>query len=137
MKKGISLMLAVLLVLSLSVAVYAAEDLGSVQAMLEELPTVEAFRAMDADAQLEVYNQTQAAYDAYMALPEEERIQIEGAEEQFETLFSHFNTLIAPAEETQPEAAEKNMASELLTTALAVLIALAVLPMLVKRKRGL
>jgi hypothetical protein len=38
---------------------------GDVAAMLETLPTVEQFQAMDADAQLEAYNQVQAAYDAY------------------------------------------------------------------------
>ena len=58
---------------------------------------------MDSDAQLEAYNKTQAAYDAYMALSEEARAEISGAEETFETLFGYFNSMVMPVEaEQQP-----------------------------------
>ena len=100
MKKWICLLTVLLLLAALPVAVSADTD---VAAMLEELPTVEQFQAMDADAQLEAYNQVQAAYDAYMTLSEEEKAAMEGAEETFETLFAHFNSLVMPVEAVQVE----------------------------------
>ena len=66
------------------------------------------------DSQREIYNKTQAAYDAYMALSEEEKAEIHGAEETFEALFGHFNTLVAPA-----EAAEPGTGSNILSTVIA------------------
>jgi hypothetical protein len=74
---------------------------------------------MDADAQLEAYNQVQAAYDAYMALSEEERSAISGAEETFETLFAHFNSLVMPVEEVQ-EAETKSPQERIGTIAMTV-----------------
>ena len=101
MKKMICLLAVCLLLAVMSVGVSANAD---VSAMMQQLPTVEAFQTMDADAQLEAYNQVQAAYDAYMALTEEERSAISGAEETFEALFAHFNSLVMPVEEVQVEA---------------------------------
>lgn len=98
MKKMTSVLLAMLLVLSLCVTAFATETADSVRSRIEALPTVEEFKAMNAEEQLNAYNQTQAAYDAYMALSGEEKAQLEGAEAIFEALFSHYNTLIAPAE---------------------------------------
>mgnify|MGYP003313001514 CR=1 FL=1 len=46
--------------------------------------------------QLDAYNRTQAAYDAYMSLSEREQQELEGAEETFEALFTHFNGQIMP-----------------------------------------
>ena len=110
MRKLICLLSAVLLIAALSMNVFAD---GTVQSMIEGLPTVEQFQAMDSDAQLEAYNKTQAAYDAYMALSEEDRAAVPGAEETFETLFAHFNSLVMPAEvmpeEVQEEAVESPM----------------------------
>ena len=100
MKKMICLLAVCLLLAVMSVGVSANAD---VSAMMQQLPTVEAFQTMDADAQLEAYNQVQAAYDAYMALSEEEKAAMEGAEETFETLFAHFNSLVMPVEEVQEE----------------------------------
>ena len=74
---------------------------------------------MDAEDQLEAYNRTQAAYDAYMALSDEEKAGMEQAEETFEALFSHFNTLVAPADEPAVSAEKPDMASDLLSLAIA------------------
>ena len=110
MKRMICLLVICLMLAVMPVGVFAD---GDVAAMLETLPTVEQFQAMDADAQLEAYNQVQAAYDAYMALSEEEKASVEGAEETFEELFAHFNSLVMPVEampeEVQEEAAESPM----------------------------
>ena len=100
MKKMICLLAVCLLLAVMSVGVSANAD---VSAMMQQLPTVEAFQAMDAEAQLEAYNQVQAAYDAYMTLSEEEKAAMEGAEETFETLFAHFNSLVMPVEAVQVE----------------------------------
>ena len=100
MKKMICLLAVCLLLAVMSVGVSANAD---VSAMMQQLPTVEAFQTMDAEAQLEAYNQVQAAYDAYMALSEEEKAAMEGAEETFETLFAHFNSLVMPVEAVQVE----------------------------------
>ena len=100
MKKMICLLAVCLLLAVMSVGVSANAD---VSAMMQQLPTVEAFQAMDAEAQLEAYNQVQAAYDAYMALSEEEKAAMEGAEETFETLFAHFNSLVMPVEAVEVE----------------------------------
>ena len=116
MKKLICFLTVCLLLAALPVSVFANTD---VAAMLEALPTVEQFQAMDADAQLEAYNRTQAAYDAYMALSEEEKAGIENAEETFEALFGYFNTLVAPAEEPAVPAEKPDMASDLLSLAIA------------------
>ena len=116
MKKWICLLTVLLLLAALPVAVSADTD---VAAMLEELPTVEQFQAMDADAQLEAYNRTQAAYDAYMALSNEEKAGITNAEETFEALFEHFNTLVAPADEPAASTEEPDLTSDLLSLAIA------------------
>ena len=100
MKKMICLLAVCLLLAVMSVGVSANAD---VSAMMQQLPTVEAFQTMDAEAQLEAYNQVQAAYDAYMTLSEEEKAAMEGAEETFETLFAHFNSLVMPVEAVQVE----------------------------------
>lgn len=112
MKKIIALLL-ILLVLPLSAL---AADVAS---MIEELPAVDVLQEMDIDAQRAVYDKTQAAYDAYMALSEEEKAELVNAEETFEALFGHFNTLVSPAE----DAAEgSETSSSLLSTALAAII---------------
>lgn len=98
MKKLTYILLSLALIVSLSITAFASETVAE---QIRELPTVEEFKTLDADAQLDAYNRTQEAYDAYMALTEEEKEAIEGAEEIFDTLFAHFNTLIAPAEKTE------------------------------------
>ena len=104
MRKLICLLAVWLLLAVMPVGAFAE---GDVSAMLEALPTVEEFQAMDAEAQLVSYNQVQAAYDAYMALTEEEKAALEGAEEAFETLFAHFNSLVMPVEEMPEEVQEE------------------------------
>ena len=71
------------------------DRVAEVQAMIDALPTAEEVAAMDMDGQREAYIQTQAAYDAYMALPEELRALIAGAE-KLEALFGFFNRQIMP-----------------------------------------
>ena len=96
MRKFAGILLALLLILSQSSAAFGAETL---EEQIAALPGVEEFRAMSREEQVDVYNRTQYAYEAYMALPTaEEKEALEGAEEKFDALFSHFNTLIMPAE---------------------------------------
>lgn len=102
MKKLTYLLLALVLVVSLASAGFASE---TVAAQIAALPTVEEFKAMDSEAQLAAYNKTQAAYDAYMELSQEEKAKLEGAEERFEALFSHFNSLVMPIDQTEPAGA--------------------------------
>ena len=104
MKKIISFLAVCLLMAAMCMNVLAEE---TVQSMIDGLPTVEQFQAMDTDAQLEAYNKTQAAYDAYMALSQEDRAEFAGAEETFETLFAHFNSLVMPVEEMPEEVQEE------------------------------
>ena len=135
MKKLICLLAVCLLLAALPVSALADTD---VAAMLEALPTVEEFQAMDADAQLEAYNRTQAAYDAYMALSDEEKAGMENAEETFETLFGYFNTLVAPAD--APVAAEEpagstDTASNLLSAALAAVVGILLAQKLITRRK--
>ena len=65
----------------------AAKTVGEVQTLIDALPAVEALTAEDYEAVL-------TAYEAYEALPEEERAQVTGAE-RFEKLFGWFNSQTA------------------------------------------
>lgn len=129
MKKLTNLILALLLILSLTATAFAGE---TVQSMLDSLPTVEEFAAMDGAAQNEAYTRTQQAYDAYMALPEADRAEIPGSEETFEALFTYFNSQVMPLEEA--EEPETDAASDLIATILAALV---ILPLFVKRRKQL
>lgn len=103
-KKYISLFFVLVLMLCILPLGSAAADMtaGDVQAALAELPDPDTLKTMSAEQQRLVYDQTQAAYDGYLALPDEERSGLEGAEETFRELFDHFNTLVMPLEETAP-----------------------------------
>ncbi len=90
-----------LIAVCLLLAVIPFRVLGeeSIRSMIEGLPTVEAFQSMTREEQVDAYNRTQYAYEAYMALPTaEEKAALEGAEEKFDALFSLFNTMIMPLE---------------------------------------
>ena len=65
---------------------------------VKALPTVEEFRGMDDKDQQKVYMDTQAAYDAYMALNTEQQAQLEEELKIIETLFAYFNAQIMPIE---------------------------------------
>ena len=132
MKKLICLLTACLLLAVLPVGVLADTD---VAAMVEALPSVEQFQAMDEDAQLEAYNRTQAAYDAYMALSDEEKAGIENAEETFEALFGYFNTLVAPAEAPAASGESTDTASNLLSTAIAAVVGILLAQKLITRRK--
>lgn len=94
--RKIAVILLMVLVLIQSPAAFAEETLGQ---QIAALPSVEEFKAMSQEEQVDVYNRTQYAYEAYMALPTaEEKAALEGAEEKFDALFSHFNTMIMPLE---------------------------------------
>lgn len=119
MRKLICFLAVFLLMTALSVTAWAD---ASVSSMIEELPTVEEFRAMDSDGQLEAYNKTQAAYDAYMALSEEKRAEISGAEETFEILFGYFNSMVMPVEaEQQPAGNTVQQQSQVIIVTMAAL----------------
>ena len=71
----------------------AAAD--AVAALIAELPTVEALRAMTAEEQQAVYNQLQAALNAYNALTIDQKALIPNAEAVLLPLFDYFNSLNA------------------------------------------
>lgn len=70
------------------------EQVAAVAALIEALPSVEELEGMSEEEQLAAYEQIQGAFDAYDALPEEQRVQIPGAESLFEALFAYVNTQI-------------------------------------------
>ena len=119
MRKLICLLAVCLLMTAMCMNGLAEETL---QSMIEGLPTVEQFQTMDAEAQLEAYHKTQAAYDAYMALSEEARAEMSGAEETFETLFAHFNSMVMPVEaEQQPAGNTVQQQSQVIIVTMAAL----------------
>ena len=103
LKKCISLFVVLVLTLCvLPLTAAAAETPDEVKAMAAQLPDLDTLKAMTQEEQKQVYDQTQAAYDAYHALSAEERASLEGMEETFQELFDYFNTLVMPLEETTP-----------------------------------
>ena len=126
MKKMIAFLL---LLLALPLQALAAE---TVQSMVDALPAVDVLQEMDMEQQREVYDRTQTAYDAYLALTDEEQEEIPGARETFESLFGYFNTLVAPAEEAAEEA---GTGSELLSTVIACLAGLFLARKLVTKRK--
>lgn len=133
MKKWIHLLLALLLAVSLAVPAGASQT-EEVSALIGALPTAAELAAMDAEVQSDAYYQTQAAYDAYMALSQEEKARIGGAEETFDALFAHFNAQIMPIEQTEAAQPEQDTLSGAVATALSAVIAIAVLGRLKKKK---
>ena len=68
-------------------------DVAAVQAMIDALPTADELAAMSPEDRQTVYEQVQAAYDAYNALTDEQKEQITGAE-MFDALFAVFNGVV-------------------------------------------
>ena len=132
MRKLICLMAVCLLMAALPLGAFARED---VQSMVDGLPAVEEFQSMDADAQLEAYHKTQAAYDAYMALSEAERGEISGAEETFEALFGHFNSLVMPIDTPEAPAAQKDRTETLLSGVVVLAVVIGILRILNRKKK--
>lgn len=77
-----------------------SENAAAVQAMVNALPGVDALEAMDAESMANAYAQTDAAYEAYLALSAEEQALITGAQ-VFEPLFAAFNAQMMTLEETE------------------------------------
>lgn len=128
MRKMISFLL-VLLLAALPLAVFAEED---IQAMVDDLPTVEEIQVMDLQDQQKAYNHVQEVYDRYMALGED-RLKIAGGEEKFDVLFSWFNMQVMPLE-PEAEAPQQDTASNLVSTALAVIPVVLLLRYMEKKK---
>ena len=106
----------------------------SIRSMIEGLPTVEAFQSMTREEQVDAYNRTQYAYEAYMALPTaEEKAALEGAEEKFDDLFSHFNTMIMPLE--PEEETGKVSYNQFIWVVLLAVTAVPVVSMMRKKRR--
>ena len=77
MKKIAGFLMAILLLLS-QVSTTFAED--TLKQQIAALPSVEEFKAMTPEEQVDVYNRTQYAYATYMDLPTaEEKAAIKGA----------------------------------------------------------
>ena len=68
---------------------------ADVQALIDALPTAEELESMSQDEQGTVYEQVQAAFDAYTALTDEEKELITGAD-IFDDLFAVFNGMFVP-----------------------------------------
>jgi hypothetical protein len=128
MRKMISFLL-VLLLAALPLAVFAEED---IQAMVDDLPAVEEIQVMDLQDQQKAYNHVQEVYDRYMALGED-RLKIVGGEEKFDVLFSWFNMQVMPLE-PEAEAPQQDTASNLVSTALAVIPVVLLLRYMEKKK---
>ena len=106
----------------------------SIRSMIEGLPTVEAFQSMTREEQVDAYNRTQYAYEAYMALSTaEEKAALEGAEEKFDALFSYFNTMIMPLE--PEEETGKVSYNQFIWVVLLAVIAVPVVSMMRKKRR--
>ena len=129
MRKIVCLLTALLLVMALPLGVFAEQD---IQAMVDELPTVEQIQVMDLEDQREAYDRVQEVYDAYMALGED-RLKIRGGEEKFDVLFAWFNMQVMPVEQ-EPEAQEQSLGSNLVSTALAVIPVILLLQYMEKKK---
>ncbi|HIT34618.1 MAG TPA: InlB B-repeat-containing protein [Candidatus Faecousia intestinigallinarum] len=72
-----------------------ALSVEDVQKLIDALPTVDELKAMDTEGQQAVYTALQAAYDAYEALSDDEKLEVTGAD-IFDTLFAVFNGMTAP-----------------------------------------
>lgn len=70
-----------------------AAAVAEVKALIDAIPTLDDVLEMSQDEQKSVYEQTQAAYDAYEKLAKEQKSQIPDANSFFEALFSYFNSL--------------------------------------------
>lgn len=115
MRNIASLLTALLLLAALPFGAFAEEN---IQALVDELPTVEEIQRMDLQEQQAAYVRVQEVYEAYAALGEE-RLKIAGGEEKFDVLFSWFNMQVMPLEPATEESGE-DIASNLLSTVLAV-----------------
>ena len=116
MRKIVCLLTALLLMAMLPFGVFADVD---IQAMVNELPTVEEIQLMDLEEQQKAYLQVQEVYEIYMGLGED-RLKIVGGEEKFDQLFSWFNMQVMPLEQ-KPEEPEQDPLSNVVSTALAVI----------------
>ena len=117
MRKIVCLLPALLLLAVLPFGAFAEED---IQALVNELPTVEEIQAMDLEDQQEAYLRVQEVYEAYAALGED-RLKIVGGEEKFDLLFSWFNMQVMPLEQEPEAVPEQDTLSNLVSTALAVI----------------
>ena len=125
MRKIAGILLMVLVLLQ-SPAAFAEETL---EQQIAALPGVEEFKSMSQEEQVDVYNRTQYAYEAYMALPTaEEKAALEGAEEKFDALFSCFNAQLMPIEtEAETGKVGYNQFAWLILAALAAMLLVTVL----------
>ena len=97
-KTVLMLLLSFMLVFSVFAGCTQDKDdaVENVRNLVEKLPSVEDFEAMDQGGKLAAYTATQNAYDAYMALTEKQKEQLSEAPAVFEALFQYFNAQIMP-----------------------------------------
>ncbi len=129
MRKMVCLLTALLMLAALPFGAFAQED---IQALVDELPTVEEIQAMELEDQQKAYNHVQEVYDIYMELGDD-RLKIAGGEEKFDVLFSWFNMQVMPLE-PEEEVPEQDTASNLVSTALAVIPVVLLLRYMEKKK---
>ncbi len=130
MRKLAGILLALLLILTQPTAALAEVTL---EEQIAALPSVEEFKAMSREEQVDAYNRTQYAYEAYMQLPTAEAKEaLEGAEEKFDALFSYFNTLIMPVDIAEESGKVSN--NQFLWLVLVPLTILLLVPVLRKKR---
>ncbi len=79
-------------------SVESEEKVESVKKSIEALPDTETLNNADKEARAAYYDETQTAYDAYIALTAKEQAQIPGADKIFKDLFAVFNSQIMTLE---------------------------------------
>ena len=91
-------LLSFMLVFSVFAGCTQQEDkaVENVRKLVEKLPSVEKFAAMEDDEKLVAYTATQNAYDAYKALSEEQQKVLTKELAAMEELFHYFNAQIMP-----------------------------------------
>ncbi len=129
MRKIVCLFVVLLLLTILPFGAFAEED---IQAMVDELLTVEEIQLMDLEDQQKAYIQVQEVYESYMGLGED-RLKIVGGEEKFDLLFSWFNMQVMPLEQ-ELEEPEQDTLSNVVSTALAVIPVVLLLRYFEKKK---
>ena len=97
-KTVLMLLLSFMLVFSVFAGCTQDKDdaVENVRNLVEKLPSVEDFEAMDQEGKLAAYTATQNAYDAYMALSEKQQEQLTEELAAMVALFQYFNSQIMP-----------------------------------------
>ena len=97
-KTVLMLLLSFMLVFSVFAGCTQEEEdaVENVRKLVDALPSVEEFAALDDEETLVAYHATQSAYDAYLALTETQQKELTEELAAMEELFHYFNAQIMP-----------------------------------------